>query len=586
MSIINYDEEKFQAIKELINSRVEPYKPQYTDELEKYDSSTNKFFDFMPEGHRYYEFIMDRARKTTYKVVENIIKKLLEEKEIQFTDEMTVIKDNEKQFIPFEYFFANDKYSPVFSLLIKEKEGGMLYCFCDSQDSFKLFNQKEKFAFLSQAYTGYRLVSFVKEYAYAPILNHLTEESDETRGTGILSIKHFFINHFGEEEYKSFEMFAEKYTTEARKCLGFIISKSLTPQSLSNFRRDVKETIVNYDYADVINETSLLKRVLQQFLVNHFYEALLYEGGFNQYFRLDIGSFSNSFLTAEWLYKSMDAMGKIDFSVISVGYCKAVEELLYVFISTHVNEGRKIDTWKRPKDWQNKAPEEINWQEDLSEQTIVNKYQFIMYEGMINFIDDNPGLFFDESIKTELLSQLRIMQGLRNPYVHKKNLSEANRNIVSEARSCTYKVFALLLGGGIYNDFGKRIMGIPRQQRDPFQMLCEYVSLNQSVYYLENEEGTLTTAFGMRDHDVTYDSEGKAHYSGVYLNVQQDIPPRTGIITLSGVKNIKINKQKFTNESLPYKVFRGTMTPHSRGMSLSGPQMLIWDQGDFVATEL
>ena len=49
--------------------------------------------------------------------------------------------------------------------------------------------------------------------------------------------------------------------------------------------------------------------------------------------------FSESFITAEWLFDSMQKAKAIDLTIIGMGYFKAVEQLLFGLLCLHKNKG-------------------------------------------------------------------------------------------------------------------------------------------------------------------------------------------------------------------------------------------------------
>lgn len=238
----------------------------------------------------------------------------------------------------------NLKLEPVEIHLKCEGDSKILFCFRDHNDnSLLLFKEIEECSLWKRndiepadiqkilnenGASSCKYIYLVFDYAYLQIVGHNDDETDPGRGYNVYSIKWFFENYFGENEYGLFLSSVQEYCIEVNNYLGYIFIKSLTPNALISFRRVVENEIIKFDYRQ------LLKKVIQKRKA-----YILPEADFNmiesQYLkdkvcRIALGDhdFAESLITAEWLINSMEKAKAIDLTVIGMGYLKAVEQLL------------------------------------------------------------------------------------------------------------------------------------------------------------------------------------------------------------------------------------------------------------------
>lgn len=94
-----------------------------------------------------------------------------------------------------------------------------------------------------------KYVYFMFDYAYLQIVGHNDDESDPGRGYNAYSIKWFFETYFG-EEYLKFNTELKNYIQEVNDYLGYIPIKSLTPNSMINFRK-IARSIIKFPFGNL-----------------------------------------------------------------------------------------------------------------------------------------------------------------------------------------------------------------------------------------------------------------------------------------------------------------------------------------------
>ncbi len=541
------------------------------------DAINGRLFNFKDEEQEKSEFVYGTVNDYMSKTIESIITDLCKEHGIIATSHLKVYGNR----VPIANLFKDYSASPLFAIVINDKEP-ILYLF----KNFGL-NNMIKPQLMSKimgliAIEKYHFVSMTEDKAYAEVLNHNDDLNDESRGTNIYSFKHFFVSYFGTEEYEEFKKFEERVVKRVKSILGYTIVKQLTPNGLFSFKRRFEKEIVKYPYYEKIDNSSLnrgiVDKVLKQYIDDGYYTAMLNDGSFSEVFDINGVSFNESFLTAEWLYQSLPDASKIDLTTISIDYIKAVEQLLFVFMSTWYGKDKFIDTYDR-KGRTNTPDTKDEWQSDITKFTVKNKKKYIMLQRLINFMEDNDDIYNIVDVKPYLIERLNEVPDLRNGYFHKDNLSE--REIVDKARESAFVIFMLLLGSVKVGEEGKSILGI-KSNHNEFEMLCAYTNCNNLMAYYYEVDNTMKVAIGHRDENIIFFDDGTASYSGVYFNEFKFLSEDTNALGFTEVGGLEKSIVKFNEDNIPKKIFKRDMKYCKTGLEITGSKELIWDDGKFL----
>lgn len=98
-----------------------------------------------------------------------------------------------------------------------------------------------------------KYVYFVMDNAYIQIIGHNEDENDPGRGYNVYSLRWFFEEYFGVEEYACFNEALKKYKQDVKECIGYITVKTLTPGSLINFRKVTENEISKFNYESLLS---------------------------------------------------------------------------------------------------------------------------------------------------------------------------------------------------------------------------------------------------------------------------------------------------------------------------------------------
>lgn len=378
------------------------------------------------------------------------------------------------------------------------------------------------------------------DYAYLQLVGHNDDESDPGRGYNLYSLKWFFEEYFGQEEYEQFNIAVTAYISEVNSYIGYVTIKTLIPSSLINFRKNVERTLVNFEYEQLLSikyngfelREEEYKKIRKQFLDDRTLLTLL-------------GSkdFAESLITAEWLYDSMKKAKAIDLTIIGMGYFKAVEQLLYDLICLHKNQGLTIR-----KDYSRKdLPPEI----PLNDQNINDKAIDVTLGSMAVFVRDNAQVLFrnDLAWKTKKFVREAIFKyaDLRNGYFHKDNIHQPER--IEEIRDVSFYMFFLLLGAYDLSEDSLVNLGLSQIVQNDYYRLCEYVDYHSGMLFVL-DLGYGEDQYGIARADLfTKVVENRyVQYSGVYF---KEIQGRTFRFTEGNLpKEIYLGKFEFERSEL------------------------------------
>lgn len=422
--------------------------------------------------------------------------------------------------------------------------------------------------------TDVKYICLVEDYAYSAVFNHNNDETDPSRGTGLYSLRWFFEKFFSLEDFEEFKNQAQKYKTETQKYFGLSVVKTLTPNALFNFKRTIRYTIRRFDFRKhVIGNISeeQYQIIMGQFMKQGFYKAMLAHN-----------DFSESFLTSEWLFESLSMAGKIDYTSIAMGYFKAIEQLLYDYISFHKNEGRTI---KRKNSSGYIEFNDINISQNNIDVSLGALNSFLNYYKNYDLFRAEVASDTINFVK-QTLSNVR---GLRNGYSHKDNLHDWEK--VESARKNAFLVCFLILGAYKFSESEKVRFSIPSENdNNDFIKLCEYTNYHdKEVYYIFEGNEEPKAYLSSQDEFVHYNEYGDPTYSGVYFRRIKWAKNTKMVIPVSEMNSQKINPgipADFDEQTLETKrISIGRMLPVQEGLLFTGPETLIYDCGKYCAPE-
>lgn len=526
-----------------------------------------RLFDLGGEVYSNYSFVINEGKNNTYELLKRIILALFSMDSVFVTDRIKVLLPNgEYQNVAVIDMFRDYANVPAIAIVKKSRSEQKLILFREYGLNHMIPNVAIMKVMTQLQLDSYEEVLLAKESNYSEDLGPKANENRVTK-----SFAEFFIENFGIDEYVSFKEFEEVYTKEIIEYMGYEVVKKLNPGALFSFKKQMEKTIKkDFDYYKActkLNSTDW-EYIHKQYIEKNYYKALSSKK-----------DFAVSFLTAEWMYKSIKNGGKMDFAPIAMGYFKAIEEFLFDLVTIYADGTRTIFCSGNPK---KQIP---RGDVCLDSKCITEYHDYIMLEALIGFIKNNRDIFIPNTgnhlIKV-FIDFLYAQKQIRNGYFHKENLEQWS--VVEEARNKAFIIFAMALG--IINFPMNKLekLGIPTSN-DQFELLCDYINYNaSSVYYVSEDGKNLYTSVGRLDNKLTYDEWGVASFSGVHFN--KFVGFSTEKASMSIQMAISIDKQKiaYGRENVPAKIYKGTMMQSDMevGMTFSGPEKLIWSDGEFL----
>lgn len=415
-------------------------------------------------------------------------------------------------------------------------------------------------------------VYYMLDYAYVQVIGHNNDESDPGRGYNIYSLKWFFKEYFGEEECSRFLSALDKYNSDVKNYLGYILVKSLTPNTLLNFRRVTEDRIIRFPFSQILDkeivknrkgrqekytlDTSSFSKLSNQFLDERMYSVLL-----------GPHDFAESIITAEWLHDSMQKAKAIDLTTVGMGYFKAVEQLLWELICLHKGDGRMMKKNNSFKDLPFDLPlNDDNINEDKLDTTLGSMAVF--YSKNIDILRSD----ISKEARWFIRESLFDYSDLRNGYFHKHNIHKWEK--IEEIRNESFYIIFLLLGGQLLSESDRGSIGfVAETKENDFYKLCEYFNYHSGeVFVIKAQQDKEAVFIACADYLASVAPDGRMNYSGLY------------------VRELGQNGQgyKITEESLPKEIALGKMIfPKTQGIHFNFVKVKkVFENGRFVGPSI
>lgn len=517
-----------------------------------------------------YDFVMNQCREITHQMILSVFEDLIIENHSNATilyffqdDNIFICKSDLEH-------MKNKKYmnkSRELAFIVNEDNRKVLYCIKKHGLNHQYLNEKVR-GLEKYKLTHFRYVSLVYDNAYCEIINHNDDENDSSRGTGVFSVKWFFEQFFNLKEYNLFRTYIDGFAKKVNDYIGVNIVRKLTPHSLYSFKKLFFDEIrtIELDFQSFGLDKSQIVILKKHFINEKNYLAMIGECDFAQSFR-----------TAEWMYQSLRGSESIDLTAISMGYFKAIEQLLFSFISMHTLE----------KDNKNRQIKVYNNLVTLTDSVIVQVGDKISLNNLAKFFGEididndflkprNRDLLYydiDSQIYKYIVKFLNPIVDIRNNYFHKENIVDWTK--VKEDRKTIYKFLFLFFGA--YKIPDKKVMGIYLVEHDDYFKLCEYIhnksfhdnnSFDFSVFSFDDDK---TVWDCLSDTNIKYDKYGNRTYSGIYFRAH----------FISGTNS----QIEFHREKLPNLIKEGHFRINTKAgrapFSISFPNKVIFKDGKF-----
>lgn len=279
-----------------------------------------------------------------------------------------------------------------------------------------------------------------------------------------ISVHDFFCEIFPDHVYDLFVLTARNAILEAQK----IIALKAVPQLLPNNMLTFKDVAIDgfsraavtqnsYQFSGGVNPTAKVLSSADIQAINHAFFGEAYRDAI-----IGNSDFAKSFITSEYLFKSVSEGLGIDYTAIVVGYLKSVEQLLYLLYLSAFGGSTRMQYWDKcrrsslnsfdaniskyridPYDHDNTRKQEFFYHnicvgDDAMEfggLALFLRY----YDKMWNVSEDGKEYIY------ACLDDYR--DSCRNAHFHKDNISSAEYDTVRRIRNNTHVLLYYLIGG-------------------------------------------------------------------------------------------------------------------------------------------
>ncbi len=351
--------------------------------------------------------------------------------------------------------------------------------------------------------------------------------------TRVVTLKDFFTQYFTLEEYEYYLKNVKETVGEAYRYCGLQTVPNLTRQFLPYFISDMTDEIqgsnLPYEYYTVIKDMADLYPWQQTALNNPRNvisandKAIIQNNFINKKRYLALcGSkdFANSFITSEYLYKTLLANNSFDYTSVVCGYLKSVEQFLYCIVKDLLNRNNNPTLWIKSRKKSNDLPQNVLYR-NINGQTHVefvpanDEYFDTAFTPLINLIKSNSALWAVSPGATACITTLLAVfcDECRNEHFHKDNISDKKE--VETIRKNTKILFCWLLGGlKLYanENSNQVLLGILDSSFGDMYRAIRRIAGSCGYFELTDSNGqTLLAAMPMKQEEPQINEYGQIH---------------------------------------------------------------------------
>lgn len=412
----------------------------------------------------------------------------------------------------------------------------------------------------------HKYISCVEDLAYTEDLGfNDADPSDPSRGTNKYSYRFFFESMFSPEEYGVFKESYDAFISQIKKNLGIKIVYSLNEDVSYQFKTTLINSFNSFNYNSPIKVNDRCYSISEDQI--HYIKDQFIDQQ-TCYLLIGNSDFSRSFMTAEWLFTSLNmvslhSFSSVDLTAIELGYFKAIEQALLAFITLLSNDktaglrnihvlGMNEDPRVNSGGYLDLTSENLQDQKIKEKITLGSLLSFIRYKGNSDLL--RPKI--DEQTKDYIDNLTKKINGLRNGYLHKDNLYSWDD--VIEVRKDAYMLFFLLFGAYKLSSADAESLGVVLPKKTSYYKCCEDIynriisqqdNTELLMLYLEFQDGHTSYCIPIQDNDISFDENCNPIFSGIHVNLWNE--------TLQLFD--KNQSMIFTENNMPLKIYTATM---------------------------
>lgn len=339
-----------------------------------------------------------------------------------------------------------------------------------------------------------------------------------------VTLEDFFSSVFSKESYNIFLEECRKAIDRAKAIMSVKAAPLLMPTNMVSFKESVLQSFspeiiknANYIFSSKRRFGELTEKDVA--IIN----SVFFEDGMREAI-VGTSLFSKSFITSEYLFRTIDKRLEIDYTTVVAGYLKSVEQLLYLLYLRAFGNESEIKFWdahnKTERYYQKKTGDDAP---SIGE--------------LIRFVRKNSDIWrISEKGKEYVYFCLDdYRQFCRNNHFHKDNIEQEKYELVVKIRNNTCICLYYLLGGFKFLKSGdkqkdiKEALGIKDYY---FERLFNSIPRRRGLWKIKIADGReMTGFFSIIDYEPDYDrfDSEKMHISFIestkqdYWNRSEDI---------------------------------------------------------------
>lgn len=474
------------------------------------------------DNSRIYKFLMEEYDRLSYKMMQDIILSLLIEHHIVFK------RINLSSSIDRTYVIGDVRDASIYPQL-HDLRKELVVVINNPEGHIYMFNDHG----MQNMISNKRLLNDIKEktgvvpFTYVNLDNGIKKSDifneSELSNHKIVRLKEFFNEFFDDEEFDELIQNVNRFKDKANEYLNFEVIKTIKNPTIYSFKKLIERNILNFEYKDALPNIDEVqhKVIKEKYIDGGLYKCLLGKS-----------DFAKSFMTAEWLYSSIQNVRYLDLTAVALGYLKSIEQFLGVYVGCFVDKTDSL-TGKPYGIYKNKKDGVI----ELTKDTF-NPHLFELgnLTGFFGFDDKNNRKiktrnrsFLNKEITDDtnerFIEFISTVSPLRNGYFHKDNIDDWS--IVDEARKTAYCAFYLVLGCHEKIDGFEEIFELIRTTDSDSFKLCDFVyniepNLNRIPLFITSDCNTPMVK--QKENNLKFDEFGIPQYTGIFLSVAGSEP--------------------------------------------------------------